>query len=215
MNMIIKTFQFNPFQENTYLVYDEMGEAAVIDAGAMQANEQALLEQYIQENGLQLKYVLNTHLHLDHQFGNKALFDAFGVAPLAHKDDEFMLPQMAAHCSAFGLQMSQDDVQSLGGYVEDGQMIRLGNMDIRVIATPGHSPGGVCYYVESEGVVFTGDTLFQQSIGRTDLPGGDYGTLIASIREKLLVLPDETATCCGHGGSSTIGSEKRYNGFLQ
>ncbi len=212
----VKNFVFNPFMENTFVVTDEATkQTMVIDAGCLDPHESMILETYIKDEGLALKYVLNTHLHLDHQFGNKALFNTFGIAPMAHADDEFMLPRMAAHCSAFGISINQDDVQPLGRYVTDAQLIQLGDTEVKVIATPGHSPGGVCYYIESEGVVFTGDTLFRMSIGRTDLPRGDYDTLMGSIKESLLTLPDTTRVYCGHGESTTIGDERQFNGFLK
>lgn len=211
----IKHFQFNPFQENTYVLYnDNTNEAAVIDAGCLELMEKKALEQFIKEHDLVLKQVLNTHLHLDHQFGNKFLFDTFGIAPVAHPADEFMIEKMPSQAAAFGLQVAEKG-QPLCEYLEDNQQIKIVGFDFRVIATPGHSPGGVCFYCEAQNLLIAGDTLFRCSIGRTDLPQGNHETLIRSIKERLLILPDDTVVLCGHGPSTTIGDEKLYNGFLK
>ncbi len=211
----IKYFQFNPFQENTFVIFDDKtNEAAVVDAGCFSPDEKALLAQFIKEQNLTLKYVLNTHLHLDHQFGNRFLFETFGVAPSAHVADEFLIEKMPSQAAAFGLQVDELG-QPLGTYLEDMQVLTLGESEIKVIATPGHSPGGVCFYCAAQSLLISGDTLFRSSIGRTDLPKGDHDTLIQSIKERLLTLPVETVVLCGHGPSTTIGEEKSYNGFLK
>lgn len=211
--MTIKTFTFNPIQENTYVVHDETGEAIVIDAGCYYEKEKQQLQSYIEDNGLKLKRVINTHLHFDHQFGNKFLFDTYGIAPEAHKEDEFLLERVVAKAMIFGLPI-QENAQPVGSYIEEHQEINFGNTSLRSIHVPGHCPGHLVFYAEKEKVLFAGDVLFKGSIGRTDLERGDYATLVSNITKKLLVLPDETAVYPGHGPATTIGAEKTSNPYL-
>ncbi len=211
--MTIKTFTFNPFQENTYVLHDETNEAVIIDAGCFSDGEKQLIKNYFEENNLILKRVINTHLHLDHQFGNKFLFDTFGVAPEAGEEDEFLLGNVVTQARSFGLPFN-DEAQPLNGYIADNQDITFGNSSLKAIHVPGHSPGSMAFYSQTNGVLFAGDVLFQGSIGRTDLVKGDYATLISSITKKLLPLPDSTVVYCGHGPTTTIGNEKRNNPYL-
>ena len=211
--MTIKTFTFNPFQENTYLVFDETNEAVIIDAGCLQAGEKQVLTRFIEDNKLTLKRVLNTHLHLDHQFGNKFLFDTYGIAPEACIEDEFLLENVVAQARSYGFPVTEE-AQPLGAYIIENQEITFGNSSLKAIHAPGHSPGSMVLYSEKDGVMFAGDVLFQGSIGRTDLPKGDYASLILAITKKLLVLPDSTVVYCGHGPSTTIGYEKKNNPYL-
>jgi len=211
--MTIKTFTFNPIQENTYLVYDETNEAVVIDAGCASDIEKRALKNYIDDNDLTLKRVINTHLHFDHQFGNKFLYDTYGILPEACKEDEYLLEEVVAHVRSFGLDI-KEEAQPLGGYLTENQIIKFGNTSFVTYLVPGHSPGSVAFYDEKDGVLFAGDVLFRGSIGRTDLPQGDYGTLIESITNKLLPLPDSTVVYSGHGPSTTIGFERKNNPFL-
>lgn len=208
--MTIKTFTFNPFQENTYLIYDETGNAAIIDAGCLQQSERLFLKNFISENELTLKKVLNTHLHLDHQFGNKFLFETYGISPEVGEEDVFLLENVAQQAAMFGLPL-QESAQQPGAFLTDKQRIVVGNMELLALHCPGHSPGSMCLYAEKDGVLFAGDVLFQGSIGRTDLQKGDYATLICSITTQLLVLPDETVVYSGHGATTTIGNEKKFN----
>ena len=211
--MTIKIFTFNPFQENTYLLFDETKEAVLIDAGCITDTEKLTLKRFIDENGLTLKRLINTHLHLDHQFGNKFVADTFGLLPEANQQDEFLLANVVAQARSFGFSV-EEEAQALGAYINEGDEIKFGNCSLKAIHVPGHSPGSLAFYSEKEGVVFAGDVLFRNSIGRTDLPYGDYATLILSITKKLLPLPDSTVVYCGHGPSTTIGSEKSSNLYL-
>jgi glyoxylase-like metal-dependent hydrolase (beta-lactamase superfamily II) len=211
--MTIKTFTFNPFQENTYLLFDETKEAILIDAGCITETEKLTLKRFIDENGLTLKRLINTHLHLDHQFGNKFVADTFGLLPEANQQDEFLLANVVEQARSFGFSV-EEEAQALGAYINEGDEIKFGNCSLKAIHVPGHSPGSLAFYSEKEGVVFAGDVLFRNSIGRTDLPYGDYATLILSITKKLLPLPDSTVVYCGHGPSTTIGSEKNSNPYL-
>lgn len=211
--MIVKNFVFNPFMENTYVLHDETGDAVIIDAGCLFPDEQEQLRQYIDYAHLRLKYVLNTHLHLDHQFGNAFLAETYGLLPLAHEGDAAMVGNISQQAAAFGLSV-QVKACALGGFLSDGQKLQIGNLDMEVIHTPGHSMGGICFYIPSEKTLFSGDTLFQNSIGRTDLPGGNHAQLITSIRKRLFVLPDDTVVYTGHGEPTVIGDEKSYNPYL-
>jgi glyoxylase-like metal-dependent hydrolase (beta-lactamase superfamily II) len=212
--MKIKKFTFNPIQENTYLLYDETNEAVVIDAGMTFENEREAIKQFIDENNLQLKQVLNTHLHFDHVFGNKFLYDTYHIQPEGGKEDEFMLGSVKESAAYIGIQTSEE-AQPLGKYLSENEIIRFGNTELKAFSTPGHSPGSFCFYCEKGGVVFVGDVLFRNSIGRTDFLKGDYDTLIRSIRTKLLTLPDSTVVYSGHGIETTIGYEKIHNPYLQ
>lgn len=211
--MNIKIFTFNPFQENTYLLFDETNEAIIIDAGSLYDVEKQELKSYFEKNNLTLKRVLNTHLHLDHQFGNKFVFDTFGIAPEAHEKDEFLLENYPFQTQAFGL-ANAGEAQALKRHIEDNEKIRFGNTELTAILVPGHSPGSLAFYNEKEKILFSGDVLFLESIGRTDLAGGNYATLIKSITERLFTLPDSTVVYPGHGDSTTIGYEKTHNAFL-
>lgn len=211
--MTIKTFTFNPFQENTYLIYDQTNEAIVVDAGCLNNTENQILVNFISENNLVVKRVINTHLHLDHQFGNKFLVETYGIKPEACSEDEFLLDNVVAQARLFGFQL-EDGAQELGGYISDNQAINFGNSELKTIHVPGHSPGSMAFYSEKDNFLIAGDVLFRGSIGRTDLVRGDYATLILSISKKLLILPEETVVYCGHGPTTTIGYEKENNPYL-
>ncbi|MDR3653954.1 MAG: MBL fold metallo-hydrolase [Paludibacter sp.] len=211
--MTIKTFTFNPFQENTYLVYDHTNEAVLIDAGCISDTEKQILKRFIEDNNLSLKRVINTHLHLDHQFGNKFIFNTFGLKPEACVEDEYLLENVVVQARSYGFQV-EEDAQALGAYILENQEIKFGDSSLKAIHVPGHSPGSMAFYSAHEGVLFAGDVLFRGSIGRTDLPKGDYATLILSITKKLLPLPDSTVVYSGHGPSTTIGYEKINNPYL-
>lgn len=211
--MTIKTFTFNPFQENTYIVHDETNEAVIIDAGCLNKDEKSSIVKYLEEKKLTLKRVINTHLHLDHQFGNKFLFDTFGIKPEANIEDEFLVESFASQARSFGLPVNEE-AQAIGNHIAEFQKIKFGNSVLTTLHVPGHSPGSIAFYSEKEGIVFVGDVLFRGSIGRTDLPKGDFATLILSITKKLFLLPDSTVVYSGHGPTTTIGYEKKNNPYL-
>ena len=212
--MKIKQIPNNPFQENTYVVWDEATmEAAIVDCGALFPQEEERIDVFVNDNNLKIKYILNTHLHLDHCFGNAWAAERYGVLPMAHEDDETLLARMGEQARMFGLPF-EVRTEKLGGYLGDGDVLKLGDNEIRVIHTPGHSRGGLCFYIPAAGWLVSGDSLFEGSIGRTDLEGGSYATLIKSITERLLILPEETVVYPGHGAYTTIGEEKKSNPFL-
>ena len=211
--MTVKTFTFGPFQENTFLVYDETMEAVIIDPGCLYDAEKNILKKYIEDNRIILKRLINTHLHLDHQFGNKFIAVTYGLQPEACIEDEFLLENVSSQARMFGLSIN-DSTQKIGYYINDNQLINFGNTSFVALHVPGHSPGSLAFYDEKNGVLFAGDVLFKGSIGRTDLAKGDYATLIRSITNRLLTLPDETLVYSGHGPTTTIGIERVNNPFL-
>ena len=209
----VVTFTQNPIQVNTYVVYDETKECVIIDCGCLTEGEQAAIERFIDENGLKPKHLLNTHLHFDHALGNRFIYDTYGLQPEAHRADEFLLKQMRAQLAYFGVS-SGDEPVPIGKYLNEGDEISFGNSELEVLHVPGHSPGSVAYLNRAQNLLFAGDVLFRECIGRTDLPGGNHADLIRNIQEKLLVLPDETVVFCGHDETTTIGHEKQCNPYL-
>ena len=213
--MQIKTFPFNPLEVNTYVLSDETKECVIIDAACYLPTETEKLISYIIDNYLTVKHLINTHLHFDHIFGVNALAEKFGVKASFHKDDEFMLEAIPEKLAMFGFpDNGVNYVPEVGHYLNDGDIITFGNQQLKAIHVPGHSPGSLCYYSAAANCVFTGDVLFQESIGRTDLPGGDYDKLANGIRTKLFTLPPDTVVYPGHGPKTTISFESENNPFL-
>lgn len=208
----IKVFEFNPLQENTYILYDESNECVVIDPGCSNRAEEEELVDFIEENSLTVKMLLNTHCHVDHVLGNAFVKHQFNVKLYIHKKDEMVLRAVkvyAPHYGFFNYQEAEPD-----GFLEEGESITFGSQKFDILFVPGHAPGHVAFYNKDEKTVIAGDVLFYNSIGRTDLPGGDYNTLITSIREKLFTLPDDVTVYPGHGPKTSIGFEKKTNPFL-
>lgn len=210
--MTIHTFVFSPFMENTYVAYDSIGECVIIDPGCITDAERTALLQFITERQLIVKHLINTHLHLDHAFGNLFVERTYGIEAQANKEDEFLLRQISAQAEAFGMRF--DEQPELKHYLTEGDTIVFGETTLTAIHVPGHSPGSLCFYDAVSGTLFAGDVLFRGSIGRTDLPKGNYEQLIDGITKKLFPLPDETAVYCGHGPATTIGYEKENNPYL-
>lgn len=212
--MKIKTFITNPLQENTYLLIDEISkECVVVDAGFLFDYEEEEFTEYLETEGLKLTRILNTHLHLDHCFGNDFLYKRFGMKAEANELEEKNLAMMKSYAEVFGIPY-HGDIQGLKSYLNDGDEITFGNTTLKVISVPGHSAGGIGFYNEKDGILIIGDSLFKGSIGRTDLPGGDYATLISSLTRKIMTLPENTIVYPGHGPSTTIAMEKQYNPYL-
>jgi len=204
----IKTFVFNPVMENTYLLFDETHEAAIIDCGASNEKEQKQLADFIKENKLNLKRLLNTHLHFDHVLGNGYIFKTYGLKPEYNQAEES--PSGLKKLSVIFSPVKYEPVDA-GHFIEHEEEIAFGNTRLKALLTPGHSAGGLSFYSEKDGCVFTGDTLFQHDIGRTDLPGGNHNQLINSIRSYLFTLPDNTVVYPGHEETTTIEEEKVNN----
>ena len=212
--MKIKCFVTNPIQENTYLLIDEASKkCVVVDAGILYDYEEEEFSTYLEANGLELVAALNTHLHLDHCFGNDFLYKKYGIKAKADKKEEMNLNMLKSYAQVFGIPYN-GDIQELDSYLNDGEEITFGDTTLRVISVPGHSAGGVGFYNEKDGILIIGDSLFKGSIGRTDLPGGDYATLISSLTKRIMTLPENTIVYPGHGPSTTIAEEKIYNPYL-
>ena len=208
----LKRFAFNPFQVNTYILSDETGECIIIDAGMQGQSEEDILEEYINNHNLKPVMLLLTHAHIDHIIGNSFVADKFELKLTAHKDCVPFLKNAISYAATFGLTM--DRVKEIDSFINEDSEIKFGNSSLELLFTPGHANGSVCFYSPKDKFVITGDVLFNQSIGRTDLPTGDYDLLQKSIWEKLFTLPDETVAYPGHGPETTIGSEKVNNPFV-
>jgi len=208
----VEYFTFNPLQENTLLLSNEKGDALIIDPGCYFTAEEETLAAHITKRGLTPVQLLNTHCHLDHVFGNRWAAKTYGLELYLHPNEEEVLvfaPQMGA---AWGFTVPE--YKGPLHFLTPGNKVALGNDELTILFTPGHSPGSVAFYCEKQGFVIGGDVLFKDSIGRADLPGGDYNQLIASIKEQLLVLPGDTVVYPGHGPTTTVGYEKRNNPYL-
>jgi glyoxylase-like metal-dependent hydrolase (beta-lactamase superfamily II) len=211
--LYVKVFLFNPVQENTYLIYNEEKECIIIDPGCYYENEQEDLVGFIAENRLKPVLLLNTHCHLDHVFGNKFVSQKFDLILHIHPLEKKMLD--LAPASGLMWNMPFDNYQGELEYLVPGRPIMLGNDEIQVLFTPGHSPGSVSFYSQGYGFVISGDVLFRESIGRTDLPGGDFSVLSRSIIDQLYSLPGETIVYSGHGPSTSIDWEKSHNAYVK
>ena len=210
--LVVKRFVFSPVEENTYVVYNESLDCCIIDPGCYFGNERNELKEFISEQSLLPKYLLNTHCHLDHVFGEKFVAETYQLVPHLHIKEREMLE--LAPLAGVRWNLPFDGYKGALNYLTEGEVIRLGEDELKVLFTPGHSPGHICFYVEKQKMILSGDVLFRESIGRTDLPGGDHQTLLTSIREKLFILPDEVVVHPGHGPETTIGHEKENNPFL-
>lgn len=209
----VRVFTFSPIQENTYVLYNEHNKAIIIDPGCYFSAEQETLKLFIKDTGLEPVRLLNTHCHLDHVFGNRFVHETWGLEPNIHRDEEAMLKLAPEAGERWGLPFR--NYEGPLQFLEAGDTVLLGADLLTVILAPGHSPGSVCFYCEKQQFLIGGDVLFRDSIGRTDLPGGDHETLLNSIRTQLFVLPDEVKVWPGHGEATTIGYEKRNNPFLR
>lgn len=208
----VKIFIFSPIQENTYVLYNDKGECIIIDPGCYYDDEKDELAFFIDSNGLTPVLLLNTHCHLDHVFGNKWVAEKYGLKLHLHEKEKPVLDY--APTAGLRWDLPFDNYQGDVIYLREGDTVQLGEDVLEVFFTPGHSPGSVVFYCRKQQFVIGGDVLFKMSVGRTDLPGGDYATLLNSIQTKLFVLPDEVKVYSGHGEPTTIGFEKRNNPFL-
>ncbi|HYE54593.1 MAG TPA: MBL fold metallo-hydrolase [Chitinophagaceae bacterium] len=209
----VKGFVFSPIEENTYVLYNEAGECCIIDPGCYFSNERNELKDFISDSRLRPKYLLNTHCHLDHVFGNKFVAQTYNLKPYLHPNEKMVLD--FAPVSAMHYNLPFDNYTGEVQYITENEVIRLGDDELKVIEAPGHSPGHVCFYIEAQELLIAGDVLFRESIGRTDLPGGDFDTLIRNIRQKLFVLPPSVKVYPGHGPDTTIGHEMKFNPFVR
>lgn len=207
----VQNFVFNAFMENTYVLYDDSKEAIIIDPGCYEQQERDELAAFISENGLKVVKLINTHCHIDHVLGNQFVKDKYGVSLTIHELDEATLKSVEVYAPAYGF--NNFESSEADDYFEEGDDVLFGQSSLKVFFAPGHAPGHVILVNEEQNICMGGDVLFDGSIGRTDLPGGDFDTLIKSIHEKLFVLGDDTVVYSGHGGTTTIGKEKVSNPF--
>lgn len=210
----VKRFENNAVFENCYIVSDETNEAVIIDCGAYSEHEEEQISQYIRKNNLKIVHLLCTHAHFDHIFGNAFICKNYQVNPECHPADRNLHEGLPEQIRMFLGQSYTKEVPLLGKELKEGAQIHFGMHQLTVIHTPGHTPGGVCFYCAEEKVIFTGDSLFQMSIGRTDFPGGNYRDLMDSLNQKIMTLPEDVKVYPGHGESTTIGFEKRNNPYL-
>jgi len=210
--MEIALFTFNPFAENTYILSDASGECIIIDPGMSNPSEQAILMEYLKSNDLTLAKLVNTHCHIDHVLGNRFIADQFDLKLWAHEGEKVVLEMQPMISQMY--QIEYDPSPLIEEYLVPGEYLTFGESRLKILFVPGHSPASVALYHSESKQLIAGDVLFEGSIGRTDLPGGNHETLINSIKNELLVLDDEVRVYPGHGASTTIGVERRSNPFL-
>lgn len=208
----IKSFVFNPFSENTYVLHDETGEAVIIDPGCYDKAELNQLYNYIETNSLKPVRIINTHAHIDHVLGVAAVKVKYNIPFSLHRIDEPLLKAVKTYASNYGF--THFDEPEIDSYIDEGDTVTFGNSSLRILFVPGHAPGHVAFVHDEQQFVIGGDVLFRQSIGRTDLPGGDLEILLDSIRTKLFTLADGYTVYAGHMQPTTIGYEKKNNPFL-
>jgi hydroxyacylglutathione hydrolase len=209
----LQRFTFNPYQENTYILFDDQGQAAIIDPGMYTPAEQQELVDFITEKHLKPILLLNTHCHIDHVLGNRFVYEQYGLLPQFHEKELPLLVEVQNYAPQMGFRY---DVSPIGEtFLPSEGTVQLGEETLKLIFAPGHSPGHLCFYHEESSIVIGGDVLFFNSIGRTDLPGGNHEQLLHSIATQIYVLPDETVVYPGHGPETTVGKEKLTNPFIR
>jgi hydroxyacylglutathione hydrolase len=209
----LHSFCFGPFQENTYILWDESKDAIIIDPGNSTASENQKLKDFITEKGLRLTRLLLTHAHIDHISGNRFVYDTWKLLPEVHKNDELYIKKHEEIATMYGLPFDQSPMPEK--FLTEGEFITWGNNSrLEMIFTPGHSPGSITFYNKEQKFMICGDVLFYESIGRTDLPGGNFNDLISAIKQKLFPLGNDVKVYNGHGPATTIGHEKEFNSFL-
>ena len=212
--MKIKQFTFNPWQENCFVVYDQTNQCAIIDAGCYNEDEYKQLTSFIDNNQLEVKYILNTHLHIDHILGNYKVCQHYNLLPLAHKNDKYLIADSCKYAPTLGITL-ENTPPTPNEYLKHNQILRIGNFELLVLFVPGHTPGSVAFYNKKTNVVIVGDVLFNNSVGRTDLEFGDFDTLENSIKQQLYTLPNKTKVLPGHGPFTDILTEKTTNPFIK
>lgn len=209
----IKTFVCNPYQENTYILYDDTGSCAIIDPGMYGNKEEEEIVSFIENNKLQPELLLNTHCHIDHVLGNRFIYDTFQLIPQFHEGELPVLIEVQNYAPQMGIRYEVSPIPEV--FLPSDGEIKFGNHSLQIISAPGHSPAHLCFYSQEGGFLIGGDVLFKGSIGRTDLPGGNHQQLLSNIKEKIYTLPEETLVYPGHGPTTTIAIEKLSNPFVR
>lgn len=212
MSIQVKVFTFNEFEENTYLLYGDSKECIIVDPGCGKKSEQTVLADYITQHELTPIILVNTHCHIDHVLGNAWVSDVYNLSLFAHELEKTTLQMQEMVAQMYGLAYLPSP--PIGAFLKEGEFIATSDALWKILFVPGHAPGHICLYNAEEGICISGDTLFDGSIGRTDLPGGHHDTLISKIKTELFTLPEDTIVFPGHGGDTTIGKEKKTNPFF-
>jgi len=208
----LRSFVCNPYQENTYILFDETRQCAIIDPGMYNAAEQNAMVNFIRDNQLKPVLLLNTHCHIDHVLGNKFVFEQYGLKPQFHADELPVLYSVPAYAPQMGMQYDPSPLPD--HFLSETGTVSFGNTELQLIFAPGHSPAHLCFYDEADNLLIGGDVLFRGSIGRWDFPGGSFEQLTTNIEQKLFTLPDDCTVYPGHGPETTIGHEKKHNPFF-
>lgn len=209
----VHPFVFNAFQENTYVVYDENGLCAIFDPGISNRDEELSFTSFIKQNRLKPVALYNTHCHIDHVLGNHFIYEEYGLIPQFHEGEVPVLVAVENMAPMYGFRYETSPIPEK--FLTENQVVILGDYTLQLLFVPGHSPAHLCFYSRENGFVIGGDVLFRNSIGRTDLPGGNHQQLLDNIRQKMYTLPDDTVVYPGHGPTTTIGFEKETNPFIQ
>lgn len=212
MALSIKTLVYNAFQVNTHVISSESGDCLIVDPACYSTAEQEHFAKYIEENSLSVRYVINTHCHVDHVLGNGFIYDRYGIKPMIHKEGLIFFDNLVAHANTFGFEV--DEVIYPEAFLEDGDTLTLSDNIMKVAYTPGHADGSICIINEADRWVIVGDLLFYMSIGRTDLPTGNLERLLHSVRSKIFIYDDDYRIYPGHGHPTTIGFERKNNPYL-
>lgn len=209
----VHSFTFNPYQENTYLVYDRQGDCIIIDPGMFNYREEEELKAFIDNNSLNPVALYNTHCHVDHVLGNNYIYQQYGLKSLFHEGEMSTLVAVTTYAPQMGFNYTQAPIGEI--FLKENDKISIGGYNLDIIFAPGHSPAHLCFYSEENKFLIAGDVLFRNSIGRTDLPGGNHQLLLNNIQKYIYTLPDDTIVYPGHGPSTTIGHEKNNNPFVR
>lgn len=209
----IKSFVCNPYQENTYVLYDNTGAAAIVDPGMYSRTEEEAVKGFIAGEGLRPELLLNTHCHIDHVLGNRFVYDTYGLLPKFHEGELPLLIEVQNYAPQMGIRYEVSPIAET--FLPASGTVTFGENELALVFAPGHSPAHLCFYSQQEAFLIGGDVLFRNSIGRTDLPGGNHRQLLDSISQQLYTLPDETRVYPGHGPETTIGYEKSTNPFIR
>ncbi len=213
MMIQVQSFVFNPYQENTYVLYDDSGACVIIDPGMYSPAEENTFSDFIREKELQPELLLNTHCHVDHVLGNKFIHDQYGLLPQFHEGEVPLLVEVQHYAPQMGIRYELSPIPER--FLPEEGAVQWGQHRLELIFAPGHSPAHLCFYHSGQRLLIGGDVLFRNSIGRTDLPGGNHQQLLESIRRRIYTLPDETVVYPGHGPETTVGFEKRTNPFVR